>query len=288
MATAATGLTISLQVDASKVWPTPTLNGTFSVDANPNVIITWNTSNVFPRNATLSASIPFGFLNAGVHNFAYSTDNFSSTWTFGSGVLPTPTQLVLNSTPNTIGAIPAQWTNPLPSGPIRVFGNQDITVLCLHGSSLIKMREGTKRIDEIQPGDEVLSGKNLDEYIKVKTVPKCWLSFLGVDHDAIIFEKNSLGPNQPEEQLIIDPGHPICTKEQYLENGYESFRPAGSYWEELKGDKIYTKKWTDIYVQEEPSIRYDLVLEGEYNNYVANGLVVESAGYKDHRYKEFV
>ena len=108
---------------------------------------------------------------------------------------------------------------------------------------------------------------------------------MGVDHDAIIFEAGSLGDN---EQLIIDPGHPMCTREEYLENGYDELRPAGTYWEEMKGEKIYTKKWTDTFVQNEPSVRYDLILEEPYNVYIASGLVVRSKGYKDHRYKQFV
>jgi len=80
----------------------------------------------------------------------------------------------------------------------------------------------------------------------------------------------------------------MCTRAEYLEDGYDALRPAGTYWEELKSDKIYTKKWTDIFVQDEPSVRYDLILEEPFNTYVANGIVVRSKGYKDHRYKEFV
>ena len=150
------------------------------------------------------------------------------------------------------------------------------------------MREGTKRLDQIKQGDEVLSGNNFDQYTKVKGIAKCWLSFMGVDHDAIIFEPNSLGENEPNQRLIIDPGHPMCTRTEYLEKGYEALRPAGTFWDEFKGEKIYTKKWTDIFVQEEPSVRYDLILEEPFNTYLANGMVVRAKGYKDHRYQQFV
>jgi len=160
-----------------------------------------------------------------------------------------------------------------------------IIVICLHGSSLVQMRNGLKRIDQIKAGDEVLSGTNLDEYAKVDDVAQCWLTFQGVDHDAIIFKAGSLGDNQ---LLIIDPGHPMCTREEYLEKGYEALRPAGTFWEEFKGDKIIAKKWTDVFVQNEPSVRYDLILEEPFNTYVASGLVVRSRGYRDHRYKDFV
>jgi hypothetical protein len=167
-------------------------------------------------------------------------------------------------------------------------GTFNIIIACLHGSSLIQMKNETKRLDQIKVGDLVLSGTNLNEYAKVKDIAQCWLSFMGTDHDAIIFEIDSLGENEPTQKLIIDPGHPMCTQEQYLKNGHDSLRPAATFWEELKGDKIYTKKWTDIFVQEEPSVRYDLILEEPHNNYIANGIVVRSKGYRDHRYKQFV
>lgn len=111
---------------------------------------------------------------------------------------------------------------------------------------------------------------------------------MGTTHDAIIFEPNSLGENEPSERLIIDPGHPICIKKEYEEKGYSALRPAGTFWEELKGEKVYTKKWDDVFVQSEKSVRYDLVLEEPFNTYVANDIIVRSAGYKDHRYKQFV
>ena len=178
-------------------------------------------------------------------------------------------------------------TLPTPPGGNGYFATSppSFNPNCLHGSSLIHMKEGTKRIDKIQSGDIVISD---DKYAKVETVSTCWLTFMGTDHDAIIFEKDSLGVNEPYKQLIIDPGHPMCTKQEYEEKGYEALRPAGSYWEELKCDKIYTKKWTDILEHDEPSVRYDLILEEPFNTYIANGMVVQSKGYKDHRYKEFV
>ena len=176
------------------------------------------------------------------------------------------------------------FDNPLDSTTlVAVFG---IAAVCLHGSSIVQMKEGTKRIDQIRKGDEVLSGDH--KYAKVIKLAHCWLSFMSVDHDAIIFEPNSLGPNCPSERLIIDPGHPICTQKEYDEKGYEALRPAGTYWEESTGDKIITKKWTDIFVQNDKSLRYDLILEEPHNTYIANGMVVRSKGYKEHRYKDFV
>lgn len=291
MATQVNNITFSLPVIPNLTWAAqpgldPALiSGTFAVGLNPAVPISFNVA-IGGKLATLSAPIPFGFLSSGTYNFEITAiGRTNPAIEFPDGTLGNAT-VTLATTPVSQVFVPLTYSKPTANTFIS--GNADVFVSCLHGSSLVKMKEGVKRIDQIEPGDEVLTGKNLDEYTKVKSVPRCWLSFLGVDHDAIIFEKDSLGPNQPEEQLIIDPGHPICTKEDYFEQGHDALRPAGSYWEELKGDKIYNKKWTDIYVQEEPSVRYDLILEGDYNTYVANGLVVESAVYKDHRYKQFV
>jgi len=206
----------------------------------------------------------------------------------GSFVIGTVIITVNNSTPVSTGSFQLLIAEFL--GSYVISGQGNINVACLHGSSMIQMREGSKRLDQIKEGDEVLSHScsGEQEYTQVKGVAQCWLSFMGVDHDAIIFEKDSLGDNEPSQQLIIDPGHPMCTRKKFLEKGSDALRPAATFWEELKEDKVYTKKWTDVFVQDEPSVRYDLILDEPFNTYVANGIVVRSKGYKDHRYKDLV
>ena len=189
----------------------------------------------------------------------------------------------------TFDDVPSTTIPPQPFGfdiNDNFFGTVSTLISCLHGSSLIKTNQGLRRIDEIKSDDLVLTGD--DQLAKVILVAHCWLSHIGKDHDAIIFEPNSLNKDEPSERLIIDPGHPMCTKEEYLENGYEALRPAGSYWEELKSDKIYSKKWTDVLVQEQPSRRYDLILEEPFNTYIANGMIVASKCYKHHIYKDLI
>jgi hypothetical protein len=227
---------------------------------------------ISPGNRTYTTSFPKTFVNNVL--FLFGTANFSintvPTASTGTGTLiNSPASTNITSQPRTI------------------------LTACIHGSSLIKMKDGLKRIDQIEAGDEILSGKNLDQYTKVLNVANCWLTLKyiepnGPDCDAIIFEPGSLGENEPAHRLIIDAGHPMCTKQEYLEKGYQALRPAGSYWEELKGDTIYTKQWTDEFVQEDVSRRYDLVLEEPFNTYIANGVVVRAAGYQSHRYKQFV
>ena len=196
----------------------------------------------------------------------------------------------------TFGDTPPTTTPPQNFGfdiNDNFFGTVTTLIACLHGSSLINTKDGLKRIDRIKSNDEVLTADN--QYAKVINVAHCWLTFSGVNHDAIIFEPGSLGDNEPSQRLIIDPGHPMCTRKEYLEKGEQALRPAGTYWEELKGDglesgrvQILTKKWTDTFVQEEPSRRYDLILEEPFNTYIANGIVVRSKGYRSHSYKEFI
>ena len=53
------------------------------------------------------------------------------------------------------------------SGPLPVTGFIDI-IICLHGSSLISYRDNFKRLDQID--DEVLSGIDLNQYAKVKSI----------------------------------------------------------------------------------------------------------------------
>lgn len=181
------------------------------------------------------------------------------------------------------------------TGQVTTIGTSDLTQIdaiafspaaCIHRTSIVKTPSGEVPISKLLGGDSVFTADG--EIAKIREVVHCWLGFVGVDHDAIIFEPGSLGENEPNKRLIIDPGHPMCTKAEYLEKGYQALRPAGSYWEELRGDKVYTKKWTDIFVQQEPSRRFDLLLEEPYTTYIANGVVVRAKGYKSHTYKRFV
>ena len=149
-----------------------------------------------------------------------------------------------------------------------------LTIACIHGASLIETKNGLKRIDTLTTMDEVVSGDHLDCYAKILSITQCWISHPGPEHDAIIFEPGSLGENEPFERFIIDPCHPMGTKKDYLEDGIVTLKPAGAYLEE--SDEIYTRKWSEPLVQNEPSLRYDLILEEPYSVYVANGMVIKS------------
>ena len=266
-------------------------SGRFIVNDNgvytPTDIIfdTFQGTNIAYTQATLlTLPLPIGTYSAAAQFF------------YGYGITPPPdplTPIYGYVTFKITGTIPDYIVGPEDLGynsGTLLTDNFPLVIACLHGSSMIQMKEGTKRIDQIKIGDEVLSHnlKREHKYTKVKGISHCWLSFLGTDHDAIIFEPNSLGENEPSERLIIDPGHPICTQKEYNEKGYQALRPAGTYWEESTDNKIIAKKWTDVFVQDEPSVRYDLILEEPYHMYIANNIIVRSKGYKDHRYKDSV
>jgi hypothetical protein len=286
---------VSLTIDASttggfNVVPPTTFFAVLGYNGNPNIAIA--TFTVQPGNIATTGT------------FTLSPPMNPGPQFFRIAILNNPSYPFNNTTIGSTAGFISITLNDIPSSsftnlPLTIIqnGNAQIiisfTASCLHGSSLVQLKDELKRIDQIKPGDKVLSGENLDEYIPVQDIHHCWLSLKGVepngqDHDAIIFEPGSLGENEPAQRLIIDPGHPMCAKKEYLEKGYEALRPAGSYWEKLKGDNVYTKKWTDEMIQEDRSRRYDLVLEEPFNVYVANGIVVRAKGYKDHRYKHFI
>ncbi len=163
-----------------------------------------------------------------------------------------------------------------------------VTPACLHANSVIVTSIGKSFIKDIKVGDKVLTGNG--HYAEVKNVSECWIKYPGPSHDAVVFESFSLTQDLPNEKLIIDPGHPIKL------NNEDDFRRAGEFVNEesIKSNKIYVKKWTDESIQSPtPSLRWDLVLEDGFDNYIANGIIVKSRkdelvpGY-NHWYKYFM
>lgn len=256
------------------------VNFTFSTSTTTKNNLTIDSqNNIFSltvTNGAITASAQFPVsVSPGLHNFTLVIQISTAT---SSIISPTPANgatigtgtIKFNDTPSTEFSVPLVVQRGVASGSVN---NQLIN--CLHGSSLVAAREGPKKLREIRNGDEVISGYNLNEYAKVKCVAQCWIKHPGPDHDAVIFEPNSLGPNEPSERLIIDPGHPISLQSDYLKYGIASLRPAASFLPSEPSDKIYVRKWIDELVQQEPSVRYDLLLEEPYSVYLANNIVVK-------------
>jgi len=201
--------------------------------------------------------------------------------------LPDPNEVVATLS---IGFDSIIITN-IPLYFVKTFGTKGILILrepfefylsCLHGSSLLELEDGSfKRIDKIKKGEKILSlnYNSIKSYPKIEEIVQCWLiprteGLPEIPHDCIIFEKDSLCKNIPSEKLIIDPYHPICEPKNYKNNG--SLKPAVEFLNP-KNPNIYIDKWTDQLVQkEDPSCRWDLVLEKGYNSYMASGMVVKS------------
>ena len=139
---------------------------------------------------------------------------------------------------------------------------------------------GNKYIKNIDVDDRVLTSNG--EYAAVTDVAQCWIQDPGPSHDCVIFEPFSLTSSLPSVRLIIDPGHPIKI------NKDDEFKPAGEF---VNDDLIFVRKWTDELVQNPaPSVRWDLVLEHGYDDYIANGVIIKSRKSVDdpgylHRYK---
>jgi hypothetical protein len=94
----------------------------------------------------------------------------------------------------------------------------------IHGSSQVVTKNGLKKIKEITKDDYVLSGPKLDTFVQVKSISLCWLGPSKENiHDAVIFEKDSLGNMEPLEKFIID----IDPMKDYLEG--KKIRPVKEY-----------------------------------------------------------
>lgn len=273
-------VTVNLALTGGFTFVNPSFIADFKSDASGT---TYGVAMTRLTSTTATGSSVLGTIPPGSHLVTVSFVNIQ--------VTPTP---VVNG--ETVGSFVLTFNDvpPTTSPPITmtedtagslVTGSTTLSINCIHGNSLIATREGLKRIDQLRIGEEVLSGNNLDEYVRIKLVAQCWIQKPGPDHDAVIFEPNSLGPNEPSGRFIIDPGHPMCTKAEFLVHGTKSLRPAGSF---IDGEKIYVRKWIDKLIQEDPSLRYDLILEDPSSHYIANNIVIKSHGHYDHRYKDLI
>ena len=271
----ATQVTITLTLAGVSTFENPSFPSTFRLN---NVIVAnpiFQTTSTTTAVATVKIAIAPG---PNTFRIDFSSSNV------GPIMQPNPGTFTLSFNdvpPTTTGQI----NLTIAAGIIS--GSTTATIACIHGSSLIVTLNGLKRIDQLTVDDQVLSGCNLNEFVKIKSVAQCWIQHPGPNHDAVIFEPHSLDENNPYQRLIIDPGHPMCSRKEFLESGIAALRPAGSYLQ--KGnERIYVMKWTNPIIQEDPSVRYDLILEDPYCTYIANGVVVRSAGYESHSYKNLI
>ena len=141
-----------------------------------------------------------------------------------------------------------------------------VPAACIHGDCLISMGDGSKKmIKDIVHGDIIVDVKNNN--VKVERVVSCWLKQPHEQeyHEAIVFEKDSMGDNLPFEKFIIDPSHPVLVNDKMV-------MPVDVMKEINDVKKAYSIRWNAV---AEDYQRYDLLLEDkscEY--YLANGVPV--------------
>jgi hypothetical protein len=90
----------------------------------------------------------------------------------------------------------------------------------------------------------------------------------------IVFEKNSIGKNIPNERFAIDPIHPMCTIKKYLRYGNKALRCAKTF---INKRTIYCDNMDNIHNKGllETNQRYDLILENA-DVYIANNIVIKA------------
>jgi hypothetical protein len=147
---------------------------------------------------------------------------------------------------------------------------------CIHGSSNVQVdTETLLPISELKLGDRILGADGRES--RVEHHVACWLGLPGASnfHEAIIFEPGSLGSGIPTQLFAIDPGHPMCTPEEFRLNGINGLKKARDY---LNSTEIRLTRWDETArIFPGLNIRYDIVMpKDSCGAYIANGVVVKS------------
>ena len=151
-----------------------------------------------------------------------------------------------------------------------------ISAVCLHENSKVITETGLKKIKDLTSDDKILSGNN--EFAKVLEIVPCWIQIPNQSvHTCVIFEPNALGDNQPSERLIIDPGHPMCTLEEYKNNNVDALRKALDFVDD-NNSLIRISNWSDPSIEYDDIYRkrFDIILEHPHSTFIANNIVIKS------------
>jgi hypothetical protein len=171
---------------------------------------------------------------------------------------------------------------------------------CVHGSSMIDINGSTqsRKICELHSGDAIVAADG--RHATVERVLPCWLKMpdSAEYHTCVVFEANSLGPGVPTRRFAIDPGHPMCTPEEFYLKGRSALKVASHYLGRsvsLDASSSSSSSTTND-TTSGPSLsieltdwntarqffvgnheRYDLLLSADScGAYVANGIVVQA------------
>lgn len=145
---------------------------------------------------------------------------------------------------------------------------------CIHGfSKVLLVDKKEKQISKLTSLDVVLCPNN--KHVKIKEVIPCWNQLPNCSsQEMIVFEKDSICENTPNERFAIDPGHPMCTIDEYLKDGNKALQRAKAF---INNGTIYCDNIDNIHKRGllESNLRYDLVLEDS-DVYIANNVVIKA------------
>lgn len=98
---------------------------------------------------------------------------------------------------------------PGADGENKLAEDKDVSVPCFAAGTLIDTSEGLKPVEDIRPGDMVLTRDNgymPVEWVGARVVDTAELG-LRPEFAAIVFKQGALGANLPEQDLRVSPSH---------------------------------------------------------------------------------
>jgi hypothetical protein len=144
------------------------------------------------------------------------------------------------------------------------------SVVCLAKNTQILLANGDlKLIQNIKRGDLVAADLSRKEFHKVANIPTQILDSTSAV-DLLVFQKNCLGDQQPNQNLLITPNHPIIYNgKRRPAKCFQNLNCIDFYQRTIASDILPVDDETGKY------ILYDLQFESD-GSYVANGVVVQS------------
>jgi hypothetical protein len=227
---------------------------------------------------TIATQSPSGFFTI---TGAVGSQNLALTTTLPSQIAPGTYTVTL--TANTTMSDAGETLPSTATMTIQIEGTTGIrqnisdtatasVAVCIHKSSLVLLANGLEiEIYKLRPGEEIMGADGRITKI-VDSVP-CWIENKGT---CVIFEPNSLGLGVPSKRFAVDSGHPVCSPDEYINNGHKFTKVAKSYIGQNSG--IYGTTWDQVEsLLPGENERYDIIMPNDScKAYIANGVVVQA------------
>lgn len=227
---------------------------------------------------TIATQNPSGFFTI---TGAVGSQNLALTTTLPSQIAPGTYTVTLtaNTTLSDAGeTLPSTATMTIQfEGQTPISQNISATAtasvaVCIHKSSLVKLANGLEiEIFKLRPGEEIMGADG--RITKIVDAVPCWVENNGT---CVIFEPNSLGVGVPSKRFAVDSGHPVCSPDEYINNGHKFTKVAKSYIGQNSG--IYGTTWDQVEsLLPGENQRYDIIMPNDScKAYIANGVVVQA------------